>query len=174
MLGSEPIYIDFEIDLGNLSRCDPNTRPSESYDTYKGQYQDFPNAILLTGTSIIACTVLVLKYVIFKLLSMEKTLERLKCRLLLWIRIQQPKKEISGSITLSLWHQSSPRMMFLILYRMHKRNSISMNNLNGRLWYCTFLPVLRIRIRMFLGLLNPDLDPVVRSNDPYPSIIKQN
>ncbi len=40
-----------------------------------------------------------------------------------------------------------------------------------------FLPtsqetVLRIRIRMFLGL--PDSDPLVRGTDPDPSIIKQN
>jgi hypothetical protein len=37
-----------------------------------------------------------------------------------------------------------------------------------------FLPVLRIRtrrIRMFLGLLDPDLDPLVKDIDP--SIIKQ-
>jgi hypothetical protein len=43
-------------------------------------------------------------------------------------------------------------------------------------------PVLRIRIRiriqihwihMFLGLLDPDPDPLVRSMDPDPSIIKQ-
>jgi hypothetical protein len=35
--------------------------------------------------------------------------------------------------------------------------------------------VLRIRIRMFLGLLNPDPDPeqVVRGTDTDPSIIKQ-
>jgi hypothetical protein len=30
------------------------------------------------------------------------------------------------------------------------------------------------RIRMFLGLLDPDPDPVVRGTDPNPSIIKQN
>ncbi len=43
-------------------------------------------------------------------------------------------------------------------------------------------PVLRIRIRiriwihqilMFLGLLDPDPDPLVRAMDPDPSIIKQ-
>ncbi len=37
-------------------------------------------------------------------------------------------------------------------------------------------PVLRIRIRrirMFLGLLDPDPDPLVRCTDPDPSIIKQ-
>jgi hypothetical protein len=33
-------------------------------------------------------------------------------------------------------------------------------------------PVLRIRIRMFLGLLDPDL--IVRGTDTDPSIIKQN
>jgi hypothetical protein len=32
---------------------------------------------------------------------------------------------------------------------------------------------LRIRIHMFLGLLDPDLDPLVRGIDPDPSIIKQ-
>ncbi len=39
--------------------------------------------------------------------------------------------------------------------------------------YCLFYPGLRIRIRMFLGLL--DLDPysLVRSTVPDPSIIKQ-
>jgi hypothetical protein len=31
----------------------------------------------------------------------------------------------------------------------------------------------RIRIHMFLGLLDPDLDPLVRGMDPDPSIIKQ-
>jgi hypothetical protein len=31
----------------------------------------------------------------------------------------------------------------------------------------------RIRIRMFLGLLVPDLDQLVRGMDPAPSIIKQ-
>jgi hypothetical protein len=31
----------------------------------------------------------------------------------------------------------------------------------------------RIRIWMFLGLLDPDPDPVVRRTDPNPSIIKQ-
>ncbi len=35
----------------------------------------------------------------------------------------------------------------------------------------TFLSVLRIRIRMFLGLLDPD--PLGRDPDPDPSIIKQ-
>jgi hypothetical protein len=39
-------------------------------------------------------------------------------------------------------------------------------------------PVLRIRIRihqihLFLGLLDPDPDPLVRDMDPDPSIIKQ-
>ncbi len=34
-----------------------------------------------------------------------------------------------------------------------------------------FYPVLRIR--MFLGLMDPDLDPLVRGTDPDPSIIKQ-
>jgi hypothetical protein len=29
-------------------------------------------------------------------------------------------------------------------------------------------PVLRIRIHMFLGLLDPDLDPLVRGMDPDP------
>jgi hypothetical protein len=42
---------------------------------------------------------------------------------------------------------------------------------------CDLSAVLRIRsrIRMFLGLLNPDPDPLVRGMDPdpYPSIIKQ-
>jgi hypothetical protein len=39
-----------------------------------------------------------------------------------------------------------------------------------------FVAVLRIRIRqisMFLGLLDPDPDPLVRGTDPDPSIIKQ-
>ncbi len=36
-----------------------------------------------------------------------------------------------------------------------------------------FQPFLRIRIRMFLGLLDPDPDPLVRCTDPDPSIIKQ-
>ncbi len=41
------------------------------------------------------------------------------------------------------------------------------------------MPDLRIRIRiprirMFLDLLDPDLDPLVRGTDPDPSIIKQN
>jgi hypothetical protein len=30
------------------------------------------------------------------------------------------------------------------------------------------------RIHMFLGLLDPDPDPIVRDKDPDPSIIKQN
>jgi hypothetical protein len=34
-------------------------------------------------------------------------------------------------------------------------------------------PVLRIRISMFFGLLDPDPDPLVRGTDPDPSIIKQ-
>jgi hypothetical protein len=34
--------------------------------------------------------------------------------------------------------------------------------------------VLRIRKHMFLGLLDPDPDPLVRSMDPDPSIIKKN
>jgi hypothetical protein len=43
---------------------------------------------------------------------------------------------------------------------------------------CAFLLVLRIRIRvsrirMFLGLLDPDPDPLVRGMDPDPSNIKQ-
>jgi hypothetical protein len=33
--------------------------------------------------------------------------------------------------------------------------------------------MLRIRIHMFLGLLDPDPDPFVRGIDPNPSIIKQ-
>ncbi len=37
----------------------------------------------------------------------------------------------------------------------------------------TFVTVLRIRIHMFLGLLDPDPDPLVRGMDPGPSIIKQ-
>jgi hypothetical protein len=36
-----------------------------------------------------------------------------------------------------------------------------------------FQAVLRIRIRMFLGLLDPDPDPLVRGMDPDPSFIKQ-
>jgi hypothetical protein len=47
--------------------------------------------------------------------------------------------------------------------------------------YRTYLPVLRIRIRihrihMYLGLLDPDPDPLVTSMDPDPdpSIIMQN
>jgi hypothetical protein len=37
-----------------------------------------------------------------------------------------------------------------------------------------FEAVLRIRIRMILGLLDPDQDLLVRGMDPGPSIIKQN
>jgi hypothetical protein len=32
----------------------------------------------------------------------------------------------------------------------------------------TLVPALRIRIRMFLDLLDPDPDPLVKSTDPYP------
>jgi len=32
---------------------------------------------------------------------------------------------------------------------------------------------LRIRSRMFFGMLDPDPDPLVRGTDPDPSIIKQ-
>jgi hypothetical protein len=35
-----------------------------------------------------------------------------------------------------------------------------------------FLSVLRIRIHMFLGLLDPDPDPLVRGMDPDPSIVQ--
>jgi hypothetical protein len=35
------------------------------------------------------------------------------------------------------------------------------------------LPVLRIRIRMFLGLLDPDPDQLVRGTDPDPSFYHQ-
>jgi hypothetical protein len=41
---------------------------------------------------------------------------------------------------------------------------------------CGVVAVLRIRIRrihMFLGLLDPDPDPLVKGTDPDPSIIKQ-
>jgi hypothetical protein len=34
------------------------------------------------------------------------------------------------------------------------------------------LPI-RIQIRMFLAILDPDLDPLVQGMDPNPSIIKQ-
>ncbi len=43
-------------------------------------------------------------------------------------------------------------------------------NING---YVDMRTVLRIRIHMFLGLLDPDPDPLVRVMDPDPSIIKQ-
>jgi hypothetical protein len=33
---------------------------------------------------------------------------------------------------------------------------------------------IRIRIHMFVGLLDPDPDPLVRGMDPYPSVIQQN
>ncbi len=56
-----------------------------------------------------------------------------------------------------------------------------MKNCSGKgsfYWACNSNPVLRIltrirRIRMFLGLLNPDPDPLVKGMDPDPSIIKQ-
>jgi hypothetical protein len=38
-------------------------------------------------------------------------------------------------------------------------------------WVITFKAVLRIRIRMFLGLMDPD--PLVKGMDPDPSISKQ-
>jgi hypothetical protein len=41
------------------------------------------------------------------------------------------------------------------------------------LWDYGLKPVLRIRIHMFLGLLDPDPDPLVRDMDPDPSITKQ-
>ncbi len=37
--------------------------------------------------------------------------------------------------------------------------------------YKLYLP--ELRVRMFLGLLDPDPDPVVRGTDLDPSIIKQ-
>jgi hypothetical protein len=43
-----------------------------------------------------------------------------------------------------------------------------------RSYYELLKSVLRIRIRMFLCLLDPDPDPLVRGTDPDPSIIKQN
>jgi hypothetical protein len=43
-------------------------------------------------------------------------------------------------------------------------------------WDSSFKGVLRIRIHMFLGLLDPDPDPLVRGMDPDPdpSITMQN
>ncbi len=45
-----------------------------------------------------------------------------------------------------------------------------------RRWAVQLAAVLRIRIHMFLGLLDPDPDPLVRGidPDPDPSIIMQN
>jgi hypothetical protein len=36
---------------------------------------------------------------------------------------------------------------------------------------CDQEPVLRIRIRMFLDLLDPDPDPLIRGTDPDPSTV---
>jgi hypothetical protein len=36
--------------------------------------------------------------------------------------------------------------------------------------YCRFSVLLRLRIRMFLSLLDPDQDPLVRSMGPAPDL----
>jgi hypothetical protein len=51
---------------------------------------------------------------------------------------------------------------------MHRHFS---NRINSQDLKYNYKPVLRIR--MFLGLLDPDPDPLVRGTDPDPSIIKQ-
>jgi hypothetical protein len=46
--------------------------------------------------------------------------------------------------------------------------------LNENVLLLTVKPVLRIRILLFLGLLDPDPDPLLGGTDPDPSIKEQN
>jgi hypothetical protein len=45
--------------------------------------------------------------------------------------------------------------------------------LPGKSQYFFWVSKAVLRIRMFLGLLDPDLDPLVRGTDPDPSVLKQ-
>jgi hypothetical protein len=54
---------------------------------------------------------------------------------------------------------------------LHDFSSEETKNRNNSI--CDQEPVLRIRIHRFLGLLDPDPDPLVRGTDPDSSIIKQ-
>ncbi len=46
-------------------------------------------------------------------------------------------------------------------------------NANKQVYQSAVLGIRILRIRMFLGLLDPDLCPLIRGMDPDPSIIKQ-
>jgi hypothetical protein len=72
----------------------------------------------------------------------------------------------------------SARSYCLTVYRLPAQTKMALAKQPAKNSSCTKdimeKPVLRIRrIRTFLGLLDPDPDPLVRCTDPDPSIIKQ-
>jgi hypothetical protein len=63
--------------------------------------------------------------------------------------------------------------MFLVLWNPDPDSLEPTGDFNGLYWGIVgSSEVLRIRIRMFLDLLDPDPDPLVRGMVPDPSVIK--
>jgi hypothetical protein len=57
--------------------------------------------------------------------------------------------------------------------RLRRLATLSESHCGYLISYWTLEAVLRIRIRMFLNLLDPDPDPLVRETEPVSSFIKQ-